>query len=161
MSYATTDLADAYGERLRIADPVFRDFGGELEFHGPAKTIKIFEDNSLVRSCLEQPGAGRVLVVDGGGSLRCALVGDQLGDLAVANHWAGLLVYGCIRDSAAIRSLPVGVKALGVHPRKSVKRGVGEEDVPVRFAGLDIAPGAWVYADADGVGVSDKQLAPV
>lgn len=160
MSFATTDLSDKYGNAVQVAEPIFRDFGGRTEFHGPAKTLKLFEDNSLVRGNLEQAGEGRVLVVDGGGSMRCALVGDQLGELAVANGWAGILVYGCIRDSAVIRTQDFGLKALATHPRKSVKKGMGEEDLTVRFAGLAIASGDWVYADADGVVVSDEALDP-
>lgn len=158
MSAATTDLSDQHGDAVQVADPIFRDFGGHTTFHGPAKTLKLFEDNSLVRAQLEQPGEGRVLVVDGGGSLRCALVGDQLGALGVANGWAGILVYGCIRDSAVIGTQMIGVKALATHPRKSLKKGVGEEDLTVCFAGVRISPGDWVYADADGVLVSRTAL---
>lgn len=160
MSFATTDLSDKYTTDVQVADPIFRDFGGCIDFHGPAKTLKLFEDNSLVRAQLEQPGEGRVLVVDGGGSLRCALVGDQLGELAVNNGWAGIVVYGCIRDSAVIATQAVGVKAMATHPRKSLKKGVGEEDLTLSFAGLTIAPGDWVYADADGLLVSRTELAP-
>ncbi|MGJ8670162.1 MAG: ribonuclease E activity regulator RraA [Oceanococcus sp.] len=160
MSYATTDLSDKYTDVVQIADPIFRDFGGNIDFYGPVKTLKLFEDNSLVRASLEQPGGGRVLVVDGGASMRCALVGDQLGELAVNNGWAGILVYGCIRDSAVIAMQAVGVKAMNTHPRKSLKKGVGEEDLTVSFAGVTIAPGDWVYADADGVAVSREELAP-
>ena len=160
MSFATTDLSDKYTDALQVADPIFRDFGGVTDFHGPAKTLKLFEDNSLVRSSLEQPGEGRVLVVDGGGSMRCALVGDQLGELGVKNGWAGMLVYGCIRDSAVIAQQNIGLKAMATHPRKSLKKGVGEEQLTVSFAGLTISPGDWVYADADGVVVSSEQLQP-
>ncbi len=160
MSFATTDLSDKYTTDVQVADPIFRDFGGRIAFHGPAKTLKLFEDNSLVRAQLEQPGEGRVLVVDGGGSLRCALVGDQLGELAVNNGWAGIVVYGCIRDSAVIATQAVGVKALATHPRKSLKKGVGEEDLSLSFAGLTVAPGDWIYADADGLLVSRSELAP-
>ncbi len=160
MSYATTDLSDKYTTALQVAEPIFRDFGGHQAFYGPAKTLKLFEDNSLVRASLEQPGNGRVLVVDGGGSLRCALVGDQLGELGVRNGWAGILVYGCIRDSAVIATQAIGVKALATHPRKSLKKGVGEEELEVCFAGLTIGPGDWIYADADGVVVSRQALDP-
>ncbi len=122
MSKALADLYDEHGEALRVAAPLFRDYGGRLVFEGPVCVLKVFEDNTLVRAKLEQPGAGRVLVVDGGGSMRCALVGDQLGELAVKNAWAGLVVYGCVRDSEALMQLPVGIKALGSNPRKSVRR---------------------------------------
>lgn len=158
MSYATTDLTDAHPEAFQVAEPIFRDFGGRLAFHGPMVTLKLFEDNALVRSTLETPGEGRVLVVDGGGSLRCALLGDQLAELAVRNAWAGVVVYGCIRDSEAIGRLPLGVKALATHPLKSIKRGEGQRDIPVRFAGIQFRPGAWLYADGDGLILSDHQM---
>ena len=127
-------------------------------FCGPIVTLKVFEDNSLVRAVLEEPGDNRVLVVDGGGSMRCALLGDQLAELAEENDWAGVVVNGCIRDSAAISEIEVGVKALGVHPLKSVKRGIGERDIPVRFAGVNFIPGHHLYADEDGLIVSEKPL---
>lgn len=120
--------------------------------------MKVFEDNSLVRETLESDGAGRVLVVDGGGSLRCALVGDQLAELSVKNGWTGILVYGCVRDSEAMASMNVGIRALNTHPRKSVKRGEGQRNVQVRFAGVTISPGHWVYADRDGVVVAPHSL---
>ncbi|TFZ83524.1 ribonuclease E activity regulator RraA [Candidatus Macondimonas diazotrophica] len=158
MSYATTDLTDAHPEAFQVAEPIFRDFGGRLAFHGPMVTLKLFEDNALVRGTLETPGEGRVLVVDGGGSLRCALLGDQLAELAVRNAWAGVVVYGCIRDSEAIGGLPLGVKALATHPVKSIKRGEGQRDIPVRFAGIQFRPGAWLYADGDGLILSDLPM---
>lgn len=158
MSISVTDLSDAHGERLAILDPLFRDYGGAPSFCGPAVTLKLFEDNSLVRSVLEEPGAGRVLVVDGGGSLRCALLGDQLGELGVKNGWSGVIVYGCVRDARRLGELALGVRALNTHPRKSVKKGVGERDVAVTFAGVTIRPGQWVYADEDGIGVADSKL---
>ena len=136
----------------------FRDFGGQRAFHGAIATVKLFEDNALVRSILETPGAGRVLVVDGGGSMRCALLGDQLAELAVRNGWAGVVVHGCIRDSEAIGQLPLGVKALATHPLKSIKRGEGQREIPVRFAGVQFRPGAWLYADGDGLIVSEQPL---
>lgn len=158
MSYATTDLSDAHPE-AQVADPIFGDFGGHSQFHGPIKTIKVFEDNALVRATLEKPGEGRVLVVDGGGSTRCALVGGNLGQLAVKNHWAGIVVYGFIRDSEEIAEQDVGVKALGTHPRKSEK-GLhsAAEDKVLSFAGITFKPGAWLYADADGIVVSDTPI---
>jgi len=137
---------------------LFGDFGGALDFAGPISTVKCHEDNSLVRSALEEPGEGRVLVVDGGGSDRCALLGDNLAQLAIDNEWAGIVVYGCIRDSAEIAEMPVGVKALATHPKKSHKQNIGERDVAVRFAGVSFAPGAWLYADLDGIVVSDEAL---
>jgi len=158
MSPATTDLCDAHGDRLQVAEPVFRAFGARTAFAGTVATVKVFEDNVLVRETLEQPGEDRVLVVDGGGSTRCALLGDRLAAKAVENGWSGVVVYGCIRDSAEIDSLDLGVRALNVHPRKSVKRGEGQRDIPVRFAGLEIRPGAWLCADADGIVVGDQAL---
>lgn len=155
---ALADLYDEHGETLRVASPLFRDFGGRIEFEGPVAIVKVFEDNTLVRACLEQPGTGQVLVVDGGGSLRCALVGDMLGELAVKNGWAGILVYGCIRDADPLSRLPIGIKALGSNPRKSVRRGEGDKNVPVRFAEISIKPGDYLYADRDGVIVADRKL---
>lgn len=158
MSLATTDLSDAHPSAVQAADPIFRDYGGRRAFHGPMTTLKLFEDNALVRRALEEPGSGRVLVIDGGGSMRCALLGDQLAELAVRHEWAGVVVFGCIRDSEAIGQLPLGVKALATHPLKSIKRGEGQRDLPVRFAGVTFRPGAWLYADADGLLVSDEAL---
>jgi regulator of ribonuclease activity A len=156
--FATADLCDAHPD-VQVCAPVFRDFGGAAAFHGPIATLKVFEDNALVRTTLELPGRGRVLVVDGGGSLRCALVGGNLGSLALANGWAGLLVHGCVRDSAELASQPIGIKALAVHPRKS-ERGLhlGHADRVVEFAGVRFAPGAWLYADADGVVVAAQAI---
>ncbi|HTT09039.1 MAG TPA: ribonuclease E activity regulator RraA [Gammaproteobacteria bacterium] len=158
MNFTTPDLYDAHEKEVRVAEPLFRDYGGAACFHGPAATVKVFEDNSLVRAALEEPGKGRVLVVDGGGSLRCALVGDQLALLAKKNGWAGIIVHGCIRDSAEIGRINIGVKALNTNPRKSVKKGAGERNVPVTFAGVTFAPGAHVYADEDGVLLSERIL---
>lgn len=158
MSFATADLYDKYEEDLQIATPMFNDYGGELSFSGPASTVKVFEDNSLVRDALEQPGDGRVLVVDGGGSLRCALLGDMLAELGQSNNWAGVIVYGCIRDSVVISAMKIGVKALNTNPRKSIKKGVGERDVTVNFADVTINPGDYIYADADGFVISNNKL---
>ncbi len=158
MSFATTDLSDTHPE-AQVCDPVLHDFGGKKAFHGPIKTLKVFEDNALVRSTLETPGEGRVLVVDAGGSDRCAVVGGNLGALAVKNNWAGIVVYGYIRDSGEIGAQAVGVKALGLHPRKSEK-GLhsAHADKVVSFAGVIFRPGAWLYADADGIVVSEKPI---
>ncbi|MGC0151259.1 ribonuclease E activity regulator RraA [Chromobacterium vaccinii] len=158
MSLATTDLCDAFDAEIQALDPIFLSFGGNIRFHGPIATLKLFEDNSLVRAMLGEAGRGRVLVVDGGGSRRCALLGDQLGELAVKNGWAGLVLDGCVRDSAALVKLPLGVKALATHPRKSVKLGAGQRELPLRVAGCDILPGHWLYADEDGVIVSAREL---
>ena len=158
MANATADLYDAHGETLQVLTPMFRDFGGRRAFEGPAATLKVFEDNSLVRAALEEPGQGRVLVVDGGGSLRCALVGDQLGVLGVKNGWAGILVYGCVRDADALGALQIGIKALATNPRKSVKKGEGTRDTVLRFADAVITPGNYVYADTDGIVIAESSL---
>lgn len=158
MELKTADLCDNYARVIQIAEPMLRDYGKKLAFSGPITTLKVFEDNSLVRSALEEPGNNRVLVVDGGGSLRCALVGDQLAALGARNGWAGVVVYGCIRDSAAIAQTNLGVKALNTHPLRSVKRGVGERDIPVKFAGIVFRPSHYLYADEDGLLVAEDPL---
>lgn len=156
MILLTTDISDDLGDDARVADTGFSDYGGRIIFNGIISTVKCHEDNSLVRQALEEPGDGRVLVVDGGGSMRCALFGDMLATLAEENDWAGLVVNGCIRDSGEIRSIDIGVKALATHPRKSVKRGIGERDVSVHFAGIDFLPGEHLYADSDGIVVAKQ-----
>ncbi len=163
MEYQTADLCDKHEERVRsgelhVLEPMLNSYGGREAFHGRIATLKLFEDNSLVRKMLESPGEGRVLVIDGGGSLRCALVGDQLAALGVKNGWAGLVVYGCIRDSRAIGEMDIGVLALDTHPLKSIKKNVGEADIPVSFAGASFVPGYYLYADEDGVLVSPTAL---
>ena len=155
---ATADLYDDHGESLQVLAPIFRDFGGKRIFQGPVSTVKVFEDNSLVRSALEEPGEGRVLVVDGGGSMRCALVGDNLAMLGQENGWAGIVVYGCIRDADPIGEINIGVKAMATNPRKSIKKGEGQRDISVRFADAVIEPGNYLYADADGVVLASEQL---
>jgi regulator of ribonuclease activity A len=160
MRLQTTDLCDAHEGKLRVAAPIFRSYGGNAAFHGRIATLKLFEDNGLVRQTLDTPGDGRVLVIDGGGSLRRALLGDQLAALAVKNGWAGVVVWGCIRDSVAIGAMELGVLALATHPLKTVKKNLGEAEVPVSFAGIDFRPGEWLYADADGLIVSAERLHP-
>ena len=163
MSFATTDLCDANPELLEdgslaVLPPVFRHFGRRIRFAGPAATLKVFEDNALVRATLETPGDGRVLVVDGGGSLRRALVGGQLGLLAQNNGWAGIVIDGCVRDTEELDACDVGIRALAAMPRRSARNGVGERDIRVQIAGVAVAPGDWVYADADGILVASRQL---
>lgn len=155
---ATTDLCDSHESEVRIAAPIFRSFGGNSAFYGRIATLKLFEDNGLVRQTLDTPGEGRVLVIDGGGSLRRALLGDQLAALAVKNNWAGLLIWGCIRDSKAIGEMRLGVFALATIPLKTVKKNLGESNLAVSFAGIDFVPGEWLYADEDGVIVSPHPL---
>lgn len=151
MQKPTPDLCDAH-PHARVCALPWRSYGGRSQFHGPIRTVKVFEDNVLVRSTLEQPGHGAVLVVDGGGSMRCALVGGLLGELAQHNSWSGIVLNGCVRDSAELRGLDIGVFALGSHPRKSL-RGLhgGSVDCPLEFGGIAIQPGEWLYADEDGV----------
>lgn len=156
--FATADLYDANEDSVQVALPMFGDFGGRLTFHGPIATVKVHEDNTLVRKALEEKGEGRVLVVDGGESLRCALVGDMLAELGRDNGWAGIIVSGCIRDSAVIATIDIGVKAIGTNPRKSLKLNAGQRDVPVSFAGVTFTPGEYVYADEDGILLSKKPL---
>lgn len=163
MTFATCDICDANEDKLAngtlaVLPPVFQKFGMQLTFSGQATTLKVFEDNVLVRSTLETPGNGNVLVVDGGGSLRCALVGGNLGVLAEKNGWAGIVVNGCIRDSEEINACDIGVRALATHPQRSVRKGVGDRDLRVTIAGVAIEPGDWIYADADGVLVSKQKL---
>lgn len=158
MSFATADLYDQHGDKLQVAQPLFNDFGGKMRFHGQIATVKVHEDNSLVRAALEEKGEGRVLVIDGGESLRCALVGDMLAQLGKDNGWSGIVVSGCIRDSAVIITIDIGVKALGTNPRKSVKKGAGDRDIPVTFAGVTFTPGHYLYADEDGILISAENL---
>lgn len=157
MEFATTDLTDDHPE-TQVAEPLFSDFGGARSFAGPIETVSVFEDNVLVRAALETPGEGRVLVVDGGGSRRCALVGDVLAGLGISNGWAGIVVNGCVRDTAVTASLEIGIKALAARPNRSEKRGEGRTGVAVSFAGVTFRPGAWLYADADGIIVSDRAI---
>lgn len=158
MEIQTADLCDAHEGKLRVVSPMFRSYGGRPAFGGEIATLKVFEDNSLVRTALEGPGKGRVLVIDGGASMRCALVGDQLALLGVKNGWAGVIVYGCIRDSKTISGMDIGAFALDTHPQKSIKKGVGDRDLPVTFGGVTFVPGEFVYADEDGVVVSESPL---
>ncbi len=163
MNFSTCDLCDANTERLAdgrlsVLPPVFGSFGAHLQFCGPATTLKVFEDNALVRSTLEVAGNGHVLVIDGGGSLRSALVGGNLALLAAQNGWAGIVVHGAVRDVMEINAAQVGVRALALHPLRSARKGVGELDTRVMIAGVAIHPGDWIYADADGVLVCKERL---
>jgi regulator of ribonuclease activity A len=147
---ATAQVLDEYGDRASVCLLQFRSFG-RVAFSGRIATVRCFEDNVVVRTCLEGAGDGRVLVVDGGGSYRCALLGDSIANLAIGNGWAGIVVHGCVRDSAALDSLELGVKALGTNPRPSRKEGAGAAGVPLDFGGVVFEPDALVYADHDGV----------
>jgi len=152
------DLFDAHAHDLALLALNWRSFGGRASFAGPVQTLACFEDNSFVRTLLEENGDGRVLLVDGGGSLRCALLGDQLGELAVRNGWSGVVVYGAIRDAAVMRTLDLGVMALGTCPIKSEKRKSGRPGEPVQIASITVTTGMWLYADDDGVAVSATRL---
>jgi len=158
MTIATTDLCDAHPADVHVVDPIFHDFGGRTAFAGVISTVKVYEDNVLVRKALEEPGQGRVLVVDGGGSQRCALLGGNIAELAATSGWVGVLLFGCVRDVRELRAANVGVKALAAHPRKSGKRGEGLRDVAVVFGGVTFVPGEHLYADEDGIVVSARAL---
>jgi regulator of ribonuclease activity A len=147
----TADLYDERGEELDSVALQFQSIGGQSNFSGPARTVRCFEDNALVKSTLGTPGGGAVLVVDGGGSLRTALMGDLIAASAVTNGWAGVVVHGAIRDRTAIADLPLGVKALGSNPRKSAKAGAGDVDVELVIDGVTIRPGAMIWCDPDGI----------
>lgn len=152
------DLCDAHPDIVRVAEPVFATYGGRMAFGGPIRTVKCFEDNSLVAERVREPGEGRVLVIDGGGSMRCALVGDNLAALAADNGWAGLVVYGCVRDVDELAAIDVGIQALGSNPLRSIKRGEGQRDLPVDFAGVRFVPDQYVYCDNNGVVVAPVNL---
>jgi regulator of ribonuclease activity A len=146
----TSDLFDAHSGAASC-ETQLRQFGGVRSFSGRVATVRCFEDNVLLRARVSEPGDGNVLVVDGGGSFACALLGDNIAELALANSWAGLVVNGCVRDVTALAELQIGIKALGTNPRPSGKAGAGEVDVPVTFGGAEFTPGAMVHADDDGV----------
>lgn len=147
----TADLVDDIGPDVRSCDLQFRQFGGRSEFAGPITTVRCFEDNALLKSILSEPGNGGVLVIDGGGSLHAALVGDVIAGLGVDNGWAGIIINGSVRDAATLRTLDIGVKALGTNPRKSSKDGAGQRDVAVEFGGVAFIPGHIAYSDEDGI----------
>jgi regulator of ribonuclease activity A len=152
---STADLLDQHGDGAAICEIELRSFGRVREFEGEIATVRCFEDNVLVRQRVNEPGRGRILVIDGGGSRRVALLGDTLAGRAAANGWAGLVIHGCVRDVAALRELDLGIKALASNPRPSGKQGQGEVDAPVRFGGVTFTPGATLYGDDDGIVVVD------
>jgi regulator of ribonuclease activity A len=147
----TADLVDAIGADVRSCDVQFRQFGAHTQFAGPISTVRCFQDNALLKSVLSTPGDGGVLMIDGGGSLHTALVGDLIADLARSNGWSGLIVNGAVRDAAALRGIELGIKALGTNPRKSGKTGAGELDVRVSLGGVEFVPGDIAYSDDDGI----------
>lgn len=158
MTYKTADLSDDHSDKLKVPYDMFQNYGLKPAFHGQVVTVKVFEDNVLVKAQLETDGRGKVLVVDGGGSMRCALLGDNVAALAEKNGWEGVIINGAIRDAADIDGMNVAIKALGTHPFKSVKKGQGEVNVPVTFGGITFFPGEYLYADADGIIVAPQQL---
>lgn len=155
---STPDLCDTYPNIVRVLAPLFKNFGGLEQFSGPVVTVKCFEDNSLVKEILGTPGYGRILVVDAGGSMRRACLGDLLAQQALDNDWRGVIMYGCVRDADEIKTINVGIQALGTHPMKTEKKGIGEQGLIVTFAGVTISPGDYVYADNNGVLVSSTEL---
>ena len=154
----TTDISDELGDNAQVVEPGFNDFGKRRRFSGRISTALCPDDNSQVRAALESPGEDRVLVVDGNASGNCAFLGDQLAALACKNGWSGVVVNGFIRDSEILATIGIGVKALGTHPKKSLKRGLGERDIPVRFAGVEFRPGDYLYADPDGIVVTGSPV---
>ncbi|MCO5102913.1 MAG: ribonuclease E activity regulator RraA [Burkholderiaceae bacterium] len=159
---STCDLCDLFkaddSDAFRVLPPGFASFGAMRAFAGRVSTVKCFEDNTLVKEALDQPGEGRVLVVDGGGSLRRALVGGNLAAAAVANGWVGLVVDGCVRDVAELADTELGIRALGVVPLPTIKRGEGQRDVAVHIRGVRVRSGEWLYADDDGIVVSASAI---
>jgi regulator of ribonuclease activity A len=158
MTTRTADLYDQNGDQLQVVEPMFRSYGGKPAFAGRVVTVKVHEDNRLVRSELEKNGSGQVLVIDGGGSLRSALVGGNIAKLASDNRWAGIIVYGCIRDAVEVANTPIGTLALATCPVKPKKNGFGEVGIAVRFGGVTFKPGGYVYVDEDGVVVAPSKL---
>lgn len=158
MQFLTTDLCDAHPDLVRVVEPLFTNYGGKACFGGPIVTVKCHEDNSVVRDTAATPGHGRVMVVDGGASMRRSLLGDMIAENAVKNGWQGFIIYGCIRDVDAIRELDIGVQALGRIPLRTDKRGIGQRDIAVTFGGVTFRPGEFVYADNNGIIVSAQDL---
>ncbi|NQY11632.1 MAG: ribonuclease E activity regulator RraA [Flavobacteriales bacterium] len=155
---STADLCDDHSDNLGIADPLFLSYGKKSSFYGEIVTVKIYEDNVILKETLSSNGKGKVLVADGGGSTRCALVGDLIADLAVKNEWAGIIVYGYIRDARVIETINIGIKALGTCPIKSIKKGQGDKQITVKFASTNFIPGQFVYSDEDGIIVSETAI---
>lgn len=159
-SINTADICDEFPERVSVCQPLFTSYGAVKRFSGPISTVRVHEDNVLVRRALEDVPAGTVLVVDGGGSMRCALLGDKLASIAASRGLAGIVVNGCVRDSRELASIGVGVLAVATHPLKSNKEGAGERDVPVEFGGVTWTPGHYLYADEDGTILAAENLHP-
>ena len=158
MNFSTADLFDDFEDQLQSCELSFQNFGGIKSFFGQISTIRCHEDNSLIRQTLSESGQGRVLVIDGAGSLRRALVGDMVAELARGNGWSGIVVHGAIRDSVAIGNLQIGFKALGTNPRRSTKTGSGFQNIPLQFGNISFTPNHWIYCDSDGIAVSPINL---
>ena len=158
MNFTTPDICDDFLPELQVLEPRFTEYGASEKFYGKIVTIKCFEDNSLVKQTLGTNGQGKVLVVDGGGSLRCALLGDMLGAMAAENGWSGVVINGCVRDVEILKTIDLGVRALNCHPLKSNKRNEGQLNIPISFAGGEFEPGQYLYADENGMVVVNTKL---
>jgi regulator of ribonuclease activity A len=160
MTFATARLCDAHAQEahFQIAEPLFKSYGANPVFWGRITTIKGFEDNALIKTALKEKADGRILVVDGGGSHRCALIDIELAQLAVDNGWQGLVIYGCVRDTVLLAELPIGIRALHAHPLQSHHKNLGDRDLPITFASVNFKKDHFLYADHDGIVVSDKML---
>ena len=158
IQHSTPDLCDAFPELVQAVAPMFVNYGGNNLFGGEIVTVKCFEDNSKVKELVDTDGSDKVMVVDAGGSLRRACLGDILAEKAVNNGWQGIIVYGCVRDVEILTTIPLGVQAIGTHPMKTDKKGLGEVNIPVTFGGVTFTPGHYLYADNNGVIVSPSQL---
>ncbi len=157
---ATTDLYDEFEDSVQTCSTQFRDFGGTRKFFGPVRTVRCYRDNQLFRALLDEPGNGAVVIVDGGGAMESALMGDIIAAKGEKNGWAGCVINGAVRDSAELGNIAFGAKALGTNPAKSSKTGEGSVDVPVEFGGVRFEPGQWVYCDEDGILVAPRELTP-
>lgn len=158
MAFSTPDICDDFLADLQVLEPLFSEYGDSEQFSGEVVTIKCFEDNTLLKKTLGTDGSGKVMVVDGGGSLRRALLGDMLAAMAVDNGWQGVVVNGCVRDVEILKTIRLGVRALNCHPVRSDKRNEGQLNVPLAFAGADIKPGQYLYADENGIVVANSKL---
>ncbi|MGF1752602.1 ribonuclease E activity regulator RraA [Vibrio makurazakiensis] len=158
MEYNTSALCDIYLDQVDVVEPMFSNFGGSASFAGQLTTLKCFEDNALIRSVLEQDGIGRVLLIDGGGSLRKALIDAEIATLAEENEWEGIVVYGCVREVDEIEDMSIGIQALASIPVGASQQGVGEQDVPVNFGGVTFLPEDYLYADNTGIILSQEPL---
>lgn len=154
----TPDICDDFADQVTVLAPIYQNFGGKTSFYGEVETVKCFEDNSRVKELLATPGNGRVLVVDGGGSLRCALIGDLIAASAVDNAWSGIVIHGCCRDVHELQTMDFGVRALNAFPLKSTRKGVGEQGIEIEIGGAVIRPGMWIYADETGIVVTPENV---